>query len=393
MLALKLIYLAVVAVLCLFYILYIDSFALIMLICMLALPLLLKGTLLWLKFASAAAMTCDLDTCSAGESIPVTITIRNRAPLSFSHVHAVIDLQHSFGTKNERMHLQFPLQPNNITKMTFYVHADFCGSLDMTLKKLYVLDYFHLLRTNLIVRERSTNVLILPQLLPLPLYNLSEPVLSPESDTFGDRPGDDPSEIFGIHEYAPGEPVSRIHWKLSSKEDKLLVKEFSMPIQKTALLVLSYDSRSSANPQHRIQEAETLLTLFYSISCQMLAEMLVPTILWYDENAQQIKHHRLTAGSELIDLFRILYSTLHSMNLDPQKLSDAVTGLQFSSATCICNHLPHVLVEVIDQRVTANQKNILVVKAEHDPAINAEHAEVIPIRPGSVQEDIHQLIV
>lgn len=43
------------------------------------------------------------------------------------------------------------------------------------------------------------------------------------------RKGSDPSEMFDIREYVPGDDVRSIHWKLSSKTDELILREASEP--------------------------------------------------------------------------------------------------------------------------------------------------------------------
>lgn len=388
------IYLLVLAALVGFYILYIDVFALIMLLCALALPLVLGGILIYLKCTSAAALTCDADTCSAGESIPVTLTIRSQSVFAFPRAQAVVELRHSFGAGKEKLLLRFPLQARNVTRITFYVHADFCGAVDISLKKIRVPDYFHLFRTGIRIRQKSTSILVLPKRLSLPVNNFSEPVLSPEGDVFGDRPGDDPSEIFGFHEYAPGEPVSRIHWKLSSKTDKLLMKEFSLPVQKSVLLLLDYSGSAKGLPQARIQEAETILTVFYSVVCQMMELQVMPTICWYHAEHASLEFHEISEMSQLTDVFRMLYEAISAMELDVQALMDMAGELQFSSVTCITNRLPQQLLQVIDRRITANQKTVLLVSGgSMESGFISEETSVLRVHPDSVQEDIPQLVI
>lgn len=43
------------------------------------------------------------------------------------------------------------------------------------------------------------------------------------------RKGNDHSEIYDIREYMPGDDIRSIHWKLSSKTDKLILREPSDP--------------------------------------------------------------------------------------------------------------------------------------------------------------------
>lgn len=43
------------------------------------------------------------------------------------------------------------------------------------------------------------------------------------------RKGSDPSEMFDIREYVPGDDIRSIHWKLSSKTDQLILRQASDP--------------------------------------------------------------------------------------------------------------------------------------------------------------------
>lgn len=62
-------------------------------------------------------------------------------------------------------------------------------------------------------------------------------VQSPDSDTSSpDRRGSDLTEPFRLREYAPGDSLRQIHWKLSSKLDRLVIREPGMPAARTLLV-------------------------------------------------------------------------------------------------------------------------------------------------------------
>ena len=50
----------------------------------------------------------------------------------------------------------------------------------------------------------------------------------------GSRPGDDPGETFDIREYREGDSIRQIHWKLTGKMDRLIIRE------KVFLLTIPY---------------------------------------------------------------------------------------------------------------------------------------------------------
>ncbi len=385
------IYLILLAALVLFYILYIDVFALVMLLCVLIIPFILGIILIWMKCTSAAALTCDADTFTAGESVPFTLTIRNQSPFAFPQTHAVIEVRHSFGRGTEKLRLRFPLQAKNITRMTFYVHAELCGSVDVTLKRLFVLDYLYLFRTGISKRQKNANVLILPKKLPIPAVNTSVPVLDPDSDVFGDRPGDDPSEIFGFHEYTAGDPISRIHWKLSSKSDKFLMKEFSTPIQKSILILLDY-AGTGLSVTDKMKEAETMLTIFYSVVCCALEMHIHPTVCWYHAGMRRMEQYGIETPAQLKEVFRNLYSAITCMELDMQPLMDLAGEMTFSSITCITNRLPVQLIRTVDKRMTANQKTILSISGiRQEIPCPSDDTMILHVRPDAVQDDLTQL--
>ena len=51
-----------------------------------------------------------------------------------------------------------------------------------------------------------------------------------------DRTGYDLAEVYALREYAPGDSLRQMHWKLSSKLDKLVVREPSLPVRRSVLV-------------------------------------------------------------------------------------------------------------------------------------------------------------
>ena len=55
----------------------------------------------------------------------------------------------------------------------------------------------------------------------------------------GARPGDDPGETFDIREYQEGDSIRQIHWKLTGKLDKMMIRQRSFPVDDTILILQS----------------------------------------------------------------------------------------------------------------------------------------------------------
>ncbi|MGI6257924.1 MAG: DUF58 domain-containing protein [Anaerovoracaceae bacterium] len=90
-----------------------------------------------------------------------------------------------------------------------------------------------------------------------------------------EKSGFDVSEIFSLKEYVPGDEVRKIHWKLSSKLDKPIVREFSLPLNYSVFLLIEL-----------VRDEEPLMNksveTFFSLSRSLLEEGINHNIAWYD---------------------------------------------------------------------------------------------------------------
>jgi uncharacterized protein (DUF58 family) len=79
--------------------------------------------------------------------------------------------------------------------------------------------------------DAQSQALVLPEPEAVPVV-LGERVHNffGDADTFDDlKPGYDPSETFDVREFRAGDRLQNVHWKLSAKNDALIVKENSLP--------------------------------------------------------------------------------------------------------------------------------------------------------------------
>lgn len=86
-----------------------------------------------------------------------------------------------------------------------------------------------------------------------------------------DRRGLDRTEVYQIREYVPGDSLSQIHWKLTSKRETLLVREPACPVEQS-LLFLVDRTWGTLEPS----QADTLMEAAASIS-QALCDQAFPS--------------------------------------------------------------------------------------------------------------------
>lgn len=151
-----------------------------------------------------------------------------------------------------------------------------CGRMNYDIEKLWLTDYLGIIPRRL-RSETSVRMTILPETFPVNVDSSMLLSAAEDSDLYeSDRRGNDPTEIFQLREYAAGDMVRSIHWKLSSKLDQLIVKEPAMPVDRSLLI---YWDQSVGSPAVLDTLAETVFSL-----CQALSGMgCAYTLGWMED--------------------------------------------------------------------------------------------------------------
>ena len=137
---------------------------------------------------------------------------------------------------------------------------------------------------------------------PEPLEPAELPNLSQfQYRSYHPKPGGGFSEIHDLREYRPGDSLHEIHWKLSAKTDKLIVREAEEPNR--GLIVLSFDFSGS-----RTQLDSTLRQLLW-LSGWLTDREVVHQIDWLDPDTLEPQTKQIRAPQDLQELLRALLQT------------------------------------------------------------------------------------
>ena len=125
------------------------------------------------------------------------------------------------------------------TVCEFYIDCPSCEMVTIECMKAGITDYLGLFYFPKKINKTST-VLVMPNLPQVDLTDKMSYVLNEEEGMIysQERPGDDATEVFAIREYVPGDKIRKIHWKLTTKSDKLMVKDFSLPIKEKDTVII-----------------------------------------------------------------------------------------------------------------------------------------------------------
>ena len=237
----KLLYLVLLIILVLFFILYRGILSLELLIFALILPVLLWGMLLVMRASLHVRLRHSKGPVRKGDSYQWILHVKNSSPFPSPYALAELEYRCSLGGDPQLLKLRVPVLACNTGRVRLSFHAVVCGSMELRVKNLTIFDPLRLFHRT--IPLDLTNCIMIAPDGELNLPEDWEPDLTMDDDAVEfskEKPGDDPSEIFDLHEYRAGDAVSRIHWKLSSKLDQLMVKEYSLPLASAYRLVCDF---------------------------------------------------------------------------------------------------------------------------------------------------------
>ena len=207
--------------------------------------------------------------CTVRNKIPLTLKIKKNNSLPIGPVHLQISI-HNLMFQEEAEH-QIILQSSGKKELEFQymIKMEDCGSVRTTVQSVEFFDLTGLLCI-FQKQEQIMETLVYPAEIPL----VAKLERRPETTTFGDfydqnRKGQDVSEVSGLRDYAEGDSLGSIHWKLSGKLDQLVVREFGYPSNYQVLILYDmmkeYSGQKIAN-----QRNNAVLALTSALSYSMV---------------------------------------------------------------------------------------------------------------------------
>lgn len=133
-----------------------------------------------------------------------------------------------------------------------------------------------------------------------------------DSDTYSqERPGYDYADTFQLREYAPGDSARQIHWKLSSKLDRLVVRDPGLPLERSVLLL--WERRAECETP---RQASAMAELVVSLARELLRQGVRCQAAWNDAAGQDCALYELEDETALYDMLPKLLSAAASPGLE-----------------------------------------------------------------------------
>lgn len=224
-----------------------------------------------------------------GKRIRAGVTVRNASRTAVVRCEVQISVRNRIsGRKIKRMY-QGILTPGR--EETFWCESasDFCGNMEIELESVRICDLLGIFHIKRAVHSRAS-VKIMPEfrLMPLEITRAVREFRTDADEYSGEKRGDDPSELFQVREYRVQDSIRDIHWKLSAKEEELMVKEHALPLGCAVLVWIDLsEKKTSASGFSKLLETAA------SLSVTLAEQKCIHLAAWYEEKNERIGMKRV----------------------------------------------------------------------------------------------------
>lgn len=310
---------------------------------LLAFALLLSlAVLAWQRFHVQVQFDGKDAECMRGDTVETRVRIANPTPLSCPRAAAELVISDPYGGVDAALPISFCLAAHSSDPFSFSLSMPHVGVYTVRLAALRLWDSFGLFCCR-VPAGGAFEVLVQPRLRELePLQENLESQTESMHNTRRTVPGG--SDYVGVREYALGDPIKQIHWKLSAHSQGYLTK-LSETGRQTRFSVLLDLAAPKAGAEECMELNDCLVETAFSALRQAARSDPDCTLLYCDRGGS-VQQRRSAGGQVDPDLLRALHPLLPE---PPASFPDACRILTEDGRT----QSPSTHIIVCTSRVTA----------------------------------------
>lgn len=270
-----------------------------------------------------------------GENGDCLITIQNRTIFPVLRAVCFVGATNQLNREGKQIARTTWLPAKKQQQSSFQIGSDYCGRLQLRIDRIMLYDCFGLIGVP-VRKDSKSYVTVKPDIFEMTVSIIPGLHSIDESDIYSQiKAGNDLSEIYRMREYVPGDSPRQIHWKLSTKFDRLIVREPSLPITRN-ILIFWERTGDSGNLELIDAQAEVLV----SICRNLIDQSMQFTLGWNDTDRNLCILHEISDMDELVGIIpRLMRAT---------GKAEGVSGAGLLVGThmeALCSHMVYIAEE------------------------------------------------
>lgn len=240
-----------------------------------------------------------------GDEAFVTVTLQNPTLLPAICLRAEILAENQLNRQKTQWKQNFWALPGQTRTYRLKLASPYCGRLRLSVTKAKLYDCFGLMGLPC-SRGNVAHMVVQPDTFAMEVTMLPVADRTPDSEDYSQqRPGQDLTETYQLREYVPGDSPRQIHWKLTGKFDRLIVRDPALPIARNVLIFWERTGQSES-PERVDAQAEAVVSL-----CRGLLDGgFFFTVGWNDTDRNLCILHEIRSMDALVGVIpRLLRAT------------------------------------------------------------------------------------
>ena len=272
------------------------------------------------------------------EPLEVEICVENSLRITSVRLDICMSARNNFADKNNRKRLSAMIDSGKKKTVRYVVQPSYCGNMEICMEYVKIYDLSGIFYKKIsISQKRYIGIMPRFSLMPLEVTRRTREFITDSDEHSIEKSGDDPSEIYQIREYRDRDSVHNIHWKLSAKEDRLMVKEHALPLGCAVLMWVDFSTRDRTG-----SVCDKIIEQAASLSLSLIQEKCIHMAAWFEEKNQRVVKRKIDSEEEVYALvWRLLvlepYDNSETVGIFYE---DAFRGEQFSSIVTVRGDKP-----------------------------------------------------
>jgi uncharacterized protein (DUF58 family) len=399
-------YIILLVIALLFYILYEGLISFLIFVFACTLPVIELILTAYVKHKITVRLDIKEKQCSTGENIPMTITLENKSLIPVLSCEITLGYTINCMPQTEKIKIDTPVFPCNTQRHTVHFSSEHFGSVSCRILSVKIRDALRLKKFRLSKKriiQPDTSILFIPEIIGLTNAVCDYSDSGIDSDRYsGVKAGTDPSEIFDIREYRDGDKMSRVHWKLTAKQDELMVREYSLPLVDCCRIVTDthIPPQTSEKDTDNAKLYDTAIQLAVSLSALLTEKSERHSICTYSESQNRLNEYTVSDHESHLNACTRLISdgSCSKPNLAAAAIvSDDEIHTQCGHLILITSQIDERTAFLISESRLAYRYTILLCTADPNADISkyphAENVALIPVYSGAIAESVAELVI
>lgn len=284
----------------------------------------------------------------------------------------------------EYQNILMSISPFSTVNINFSTPIKLRGVYDCGIEKIETYDFLRLFKFTRKI-EQYEKIVILPRKhIISPVRDIS----SSDSETESvNNFSFEKNSFTNIREYIPGDPVKHIHWKMSAKQDKLMVKQFEQSIGGTAIAIADLNEYSPFDEENA-EKSDCIIETLIAINMMLINERQSCLNLWYSPLTKTCEQ-RLVKNNDDFSLFYNAMSILPRQQdtFLPENLVKSIGEVPTDSGSVyfITSQLRNDFISIISGIELFRNKKIRILFVESDELSEEQKSliEAISSAPGT----------